>query len=195
MYKLPRGQSVTVAKGTLASVTALAAIAASVLGVAPGAYAEPDPIGIQPLTERHTFTDDVTAQITLTPDGLPQIPIDLDDGSNVLVVELTVQPGVMLPWHTHPALSFGAITEGEFVYIFADDCVERSFPAGTAFVDPGFGNVHMALNPSTENETVVVATFIGAPDEGPLTLPVDEGEAAALDQECGIDREDVASAD
>jgi quercetin dioxygenase-like cupin family protein len=152
------------------------------------ALAGPDPIAVQPLTERHAFTDDVTARITLMREGLPQEVIDLDSVSNIAIVEITVQPGAMFPWHTHPGSVLVAVTEGELVYVQADDCVERSYPAGTAFVDPGFDSVHMAFNPSGEVETVVVATFLGAPDEGALTLPVDAEEGAALDEACGIDR-------
>jgi hypothetical protein len=34
------------------------------------------------------------------------------------------------------------------VYAGADDCVEREYPAGTAFVDLGHGDVHTAFNPT-----------------------------------------------
>ncbi len=40
---------------------------------------------------------------------------------------------------------------------------------GTAFVDPGRGNVHTASNPSDE-VTVLLATFFEVPAEGPLTI-------------------------
>jgi quercetin dioxygenase-like cupin family protein len=174
---------------TLSTVTiALATVGLLALGTASQAAAQPEPISVQPLTERHTFTDNVAVQVTLTPQGREQQVVEVDDASNIGVFEITVQPGAMFPWHTHPGKSFGLITQGEFIYIYADDCIERTYPTGTAFVDPGFDNVHMALNPSAEEETVVIATFIGAPDEGPLTLPVDEAEGAELDARCGIDR-------
>jgi hypothetical protein len=56
---------------------------------------------------------------------------------------------------------------------------------GTAFVDPGFGNVHYAFNPTGE-ETVLVATFLGVPATGPLTIPVDAAESTALDAKCNV---------
>jgi quercetin dioxygenase-like cupin family protein len=172
---------------TTATIT-IAAVGLGLIGVASTALAEPEPIAVQPLTERHAFTDNVAAQITLMPEGREQHVVDLDDASNIAVFEFTVQPGAMFPWHTHPGLAFALITQGEFIYIYADDCIERTYPTGTAFVDPGHGNVHMALNPSEDQETVVIGTFLGAPDEGPLTLPVDEAEGAELDERCGIDR-------
>jgi quercetin dioxygenase-like cupin family protein len=172
---------------TTATIT-IAAVGLGMIGVASTALAQPEPIAVQPLTERHAFTDNVAAEITLTPEGREQHVVEIDDASNIGVFEITVQPGAMFPWHTHPGLAVGTITQGEFVYIYADDCIERTYPTGTAFVDPGFDNVHMAFNPSEEQEVVVVAVYIGAPDEGPLTLPVDESEGAELDERCGIDR-------
>ena len=166
--------------------TPLAAGVVLTLGMASGAGTEPESIAIQPLTERHQFTDDVALRITLTPEGRQQEVIDLDDGSNIAVVEITVQPGARFPWHSHPGPVLAAVKEGELVYVYADDCVERRYPAGTAFVDPGSDNVHMAFNPSEDAETVVIATFLGAPDEGALTLPVDADEGAVLDEACGL---------
>jgi hypothetical protein len=64
------------------------------------------------------------------------------------------------------------VTSGELVYVAADDCVERAYPAGTAFVDPGHGHVHTAFNP-TGQETVFVATFFEAPASGPLLIPAE----------------------
>jgi hypothetical protein len=79
-----------------------------------------------------------------------------------------------------------AVTQGELVFVYADDCVKRPYPAGTAFIDPGFGSVHYAFNP-TGGETVIVATFLGVPAApAPLTIPVDPAEAAALDAKCGV---------
>jgi hypothetical protein len=50
------------------------------------------------------------------------------------------------------------VTLGELVYVPADDCSHRAYPAGTAFVDPGRGHVHSAYN-RTGQPTVFVATF------------------------------------
>jgi quercetin dioxygenase-like cupin family protein len=145
----------------------------------------PPPILIETLTGRHEFTDEVAAQLRLKPAGRSREVVNLQDASSVAVLRVTIQPGVRFPWHTHPAPNVGAVTQGELVYVYADDCIERPYSAGTAFVDPGFGNVHFAFNP-TGDETVLVVTFLGAPDTGPLTIPVDAGEQAALDAKCGF---------
>jgi quercetin dioxygenase-like cupin family protein len=151
------------------------------------AEAEPEPISVRPLTQRHEFTDDVAIQITLNVEGREQEVIDFADASNIAVFEFTIQPGARFPWHTHPGTPLITVIEGDFVFVYADDCVERHYPAGTAVVDPGFDNVHMAYNPSEENVTVVIVTFIGAPLEGPITLAVDEDEEAEINERCGFE--------
>ena len=180
----------TVAGGAL---LALAAAALLVLSSSPsGAEEGPDPIEAVPLTQRHTFTDDVAIQVRDKPDRRSTEVVNLRDASRIAVVEITIQPGAQFPWHTHPGPVLATIVEGDedgaFVYVYADDCVERPYEVGEAFVDPGGDNVHMAYNPSTTEETVVIATFLGAPEEGGLTLPVGEEEGAELDERCGIDR-------
>jgi quercetin dioxygenase-like cupin family protein len=81
-----------------------------------------------------------------------------------------VQPGAQFPWHSHAGPVVVTVVSGELTYVAADDCRERKYPAGTAFVDPGQGHVHTAFN-GTEGVTVFVATFYGAPAEGPLIIP------------------------
>ena len=144
----------------------------------------PPPIAVEMLTGRHEFTDDIAVQVRVRPDGRPTEVINMKDASNIAVLRFTVQPGVRFPWHSHPGLVMVTITQGDLVFVYADDCLERRYPQGTAFVDPGFGNVHYAFNP-TGGETVLVATFVGVPATGPLTLPVDLAQSTALDEKCG----------
>lgn len=144
------------------------------------------PILAEPLTLRHAFTDDVDAQIRVKPDGRSTEVINIRDASNIAVVRFTVQPGARFPWHSHPGLVMVSVTQGSLTFVYADDCVERPYPTGTAFVDPGFGNVHYAFNP-TAGETVIVATFLGAPPApAPLTNVVDPETSAALDEKCQV---------
>jgi hypothetical protein len=174
---------------------AVLALAAALLAVGvgqSGAEDAPDPISAEPLTQRHTFPDDVAVQVRDKPDGRSMEVINLRDASNIAVVKITIQPGAAFPWHTHPGPVLAAVAEGDqngaFVYIYPDDCVERPYEVGEAFVDPGGDNIHMAYNPSDTEETVVIATFIGVPEDGPLTLPVEASEGEKLDGRCGIER-------
>ena len=154
-------------------------------GAAAAEVLAPLPIASEPLTQRHQFTDDVSVQVRLKPSGRSREVINIDDASRMAVVRFTVQPGVRFPWHSHPGLVMVAVTKGELVFVYGDDCVQRRYQAGTAFVDPGFGNVHYAFNP-TDGELVIVATFLGVPDApAALTNPVSPAQAAALDTTCG----------
>lgn len=146
-------------------------------------------IKIEPLTrERTTLTDDVSIAVRLQPGDRPEQVIEFEDPSHIAVFRFTVPPGEIFPWHTHPGLALSGVQQGQLVYVYADDCIERPYPAGTMFVDPGGDNVHTAYNPSESEETVVVVTFLNAPADGGLTLPVDEAQGARLDERCGIDR-------
>lgn len=146
----------------------------------------PPPIAVEALTSRHEFTDQVAVQFRVKPDGRPTEVINLQDASKIAVLRFTIQPGVRFPWHSHPGLVMVNVTQGALVFVYADDCVQRPYAAGTAFVDPGFGNVHYAFNP-TGGETVIVATFLGVPPApAPLTNPVGAAESAALDAKCNV---------
>ncbi|HEU4830461.1 MAG TPA: cupin domain-containing protein [Gemmatimonadales bacterium] len=142
------------------------------------------PIAIEPLSARHQFTDDFSAQFRLKPDGRPMAVVNLQGASRLAVLKITVQPGARFPWHTHPGPVLVAITQGELVYTYADDCIERNYPSGTALVDPGT-NVHYAYNP-TSAETVLIATFFGVPAAGPLTIPVTSEAGAGYDSKCSV---------
>lgn len=159
-----------------ARVALVAVLALAVVAVAGGLAAgqeEPNPIEVELLTSRATFTDDVAVQIRNKFDGHGTDVINLRDASNIVIARLTIQPGAVFPWHTHPGPVLINIADGDnkgaFVYVLADDCVEREYAPGEALVDAGGDNVHSAYNPSDTHETVVIATFLEAPDDGPLT--------------------------
>jgi len=176
-----------------AAMLAVALIGVNVLPST--AQQEPEPIVSEPLTGRAVFTDDVDLKIKLKLDGKKwrghhlqhgqqrsrghhrrhgqRVVVNVKDPSRTFVARFTLQPGAQFPWHTHPGPVIVNVTEGELVYVGADDCVERSYPAGTAFVDAGHGHVHTAYNP-TGAPTVFVATFFEAPAApAPLLIPAD----------------------
>lgn len=165
----------------IGSVGALAAA----LALGAGAAAEPAPITAEPLIDRHSFSGEVSVQLTQTLPGLSRHQVEIDDASSLVVMEFTIQPGATFPWHTHPGTVLVSIAEGELDFIFAEDCDMRRLNPGTAIVDPG-NEVHTARNPG-DVPTVVIATLLGAPAKGGLTLPVDVDEAVALDERCGIE--------
>ena len=135
----------------------------------------PPPIATELLTGRALFTDDVDLKLKVKQHGGRNTVVNAEDPSRTLVARFTVQPGAQFPWHTHPGPVIVNVVKGELVYVPAEDCSERPYPAGTAFVDPGHGHVHTAFNP-TDEETVFVATFFEAPAEGPLLIPAEAPE-------------------
>jgi quercetin dioxygenase-like cupin family protein len=166
---MTKKRGIALATGMIAVVL----IGANVLPSA--AQHAPPPIATEFLTSRAVFTDDVDLKIKVKQHRGPRTVVKAKDPSRTLVARFTVQPGAQFPWHTHPGPVIVNVVKGELVYVPAEDCSERPYPAGTAFVDPGHGHVHSAFNP-TDEETVFVATFFEAPAEGPLLIPAEAPE-------------------
>ena len=156
-------------KAALATVLiAVPAIGANVLPSA--AQEQPPPIATELLSGRAAFPDDVDAKIKIKLEGQARRVVHVVDPSRTVVARFTVQPGAQFPWHSHAGPVIANVTKGELVFVDGDDCVERAYGAGTAFVDAGHGHTHTAFN-ATSEPTVLVATFFEAPAEGPLVIP------------------------
>jgi quercetin dioxygenase-like cupin family protein len=161
--------------------TTFAIAAAAGVMMAGGAYvlpvaaqAPPPPIAAEPLTPRSVFPDDIGLKFKLKLDGGATHVIDVKDPSWTVVVRYTVQPGAQFPWHTHAGPVVVNLVSGALTYVGAEDCAQRTYATGQAFVDPGQGHAHTAFNP-TNAPTVLVATFFDAPAEGPLLIPAAPG--------------------
>lgn len=154
----------------LVLTAALATFAVIVAGVPSIAADAPPPIATEFLSGRSVFTDDVDLSVKVKAGGTDVVKVD--DPSRTVVARFTVQQGAQFPWHSHAGPVIVNVDEGTLVYVSADDCSERTYPAGTAFVDLGHGDVHSAYNP-TDGETVLVATFLEAPESGSLLIPAD----------------------
>ena len=159
-------------KRAAAFATGLIGLAVIGANVLPSAAHQgvPPPPPAEFLTSRAVFTDDVDLKFKIKLDGQATRVVNVKDPSRTLVAKFTVPPGAHFPWHSHAGPVVVNVTQGELVYVDAEDCAERAYPAGTAFVDPGHGHVHTAFNP-TDQETVFVATFYEAPEQGPLLIP------------------------
>ena len=167
MKSIPNAVGLRPAAGGMGLILALALAAVTVLPSL--AQEPPPPIAVEFLTQRAQFTDKVDAQIRYKLDGGATTVLNMPDASYTQVARFTIQPGAQFPWHTHPGSVIVNVAQGELVYVQASDCIERSYPAGTVFIDPGRGNVHTAFNP-TAGETIIVATFLDLPASGPLSL-------------------------
>ena len=162
----------TKTRASALGATLLSAAAAGVGTVVPS-EAQTAPITVEMLTPRSVLTDDVDLKLKLKHQGQERQVVNSKDPSRTLVARFTIQPGAKFPWHTHPGSVIVNVTQGELVYVAADDCERRSYKAGEAFVDIGHGHVHSATNP-TDAPTVIVATFYEMPPAPePITNPVD----------------------
>lgn len=130
---------------------------------------EPLPIAVELLTPRSILTDDVSVKFRIRTEGHGSQVVNLRDPSRVVVARITVQPGAPFSLHTHPGPVVVNVVAGELTYVDPDECVERVYPAGTAFVDTG-SDVHSAFGSSTQ-VTTLIATFFAVPATGPLTIP------------------------
>jgi quercetin dioxygenase-like cupin family protein len=139
-----------------------------------------EPIASEVLTPRSIFTDDVDLKFKIKQEGGPTVVVNERDPSRTVVVRITVQPRAQFPWHTHAGPVVVNVVQGSLVYVPGEDCSKNRYPAGTAFVDPGHGHVHTAFNPAREGETIIVATFFGAPAEGPLLIPAEAPEGCRV---------------
>ena len=152
----------------------MVAILVVLMNVLPSSAQAPPPVATEFLTGRAVFTDNVRLKVKIKLNGHKTQVVNVRDPSRTVVVRFTVQPGAQIPWHSHRGPVVVNVVSGELTYVAADDCVERAYPADTAFVDPGQGHVHTAFN-DTNGVTVFVATFFGAPAEGPLLIPASPG--------------------
>ncbi len=152
------------------------AVASAARAATGGAGSQPSepvpPIAAEPLTPRSVFIDDISLKITIKLDHGGTRVVNVDDPSRTVVVRYTVQPGAQFPWHSHRGPVVVNVVSGALTYVDAETCVERTYTAGQAFVDPGQGHVHSAFNP-TSTPMVFVATFFAAPAEGPLLIPAE----------------------
>ena len=160
-------------RATFAAIAALMIIGSYTLPAF--AVEPPPPILGEPLTGRAAFTDDIDLKLKISHDGSETTVVNASDPSNTVVVRYTVQAGAHFPWHTHAGPVIVNVVAGALTYVDADDCGDRTYTAGQAFVDAGHGDVHSAFNP-TGSPTVLIATFFEAPTSGALLIPADPGD-------------------
>lgn len=149
------------------------------------ATTSPEPIVMETLTGRSVLSDSVSFDLTIGLQDGEEISMSVTDPGRSVVGKITIQPGARFPWHTHPGPIFVNVAEGELVYIPASDCMERHYPAGSVFVDPGRGNAHTAYNAS-DGVTILIATFFEVPEEGPLTITEGVEAPAGCEVEVGV---------
>ena len=95
---------------------------------------------------RSSFTDDVSAKFTVSY-GNSTIVSNAKDASQVVHQSFTFDPGGQTGWHSHWGPVVVTVMSGTLTYYDGSGpCIGRHYPAGTSFLEPGMGNVHIARN-------------------------------------------------
>ena len=117
---------------------------------------------------RATFIDQVEAKIKSKVGSGRTYVSQVKDGSDMVILEITLQAGGTGPWHTHSGGGFLInLGPGTITNVVGEDCDPQLYLPGEAFVDPGEGVLHAVRNDSLE-EVVLLAVFFGIED-GPVT--------------------------
>lgn len=105
-----------------------------------------------------------------------KVSVTTKGASDIYVVSNVFAPGGQSGWHTHPGPSLITVKSGTITAYSGDDpsCTPQVYPAGTGFVDPGDGHVHLLRNEgAVAAETVAVQLLptgsvrrIDTPDPG-----------------------------
>jgi quercetin dioxygenase-like cupin family protein len=67
--------------------------------------------------------------------------------ADLVIQEIVFAPGGTTGWHSYGGFALATIFSGTLtLYDEEAPCTGEEFPAGTSFMDPGFGHVHMAQN-------------------------------------------------
>jgi quercetin dioxygenase-like cupin family protein len=99
-----------------------------------------------------------------------KLSVKAKGASDVYVVSNVFAPGGHSGWHTHPGPSLITVKSGTISAYSGDDpsCTAEIYPAGTGFVDPGDGHVHILRNEGdVPAETIAVQLL---PDGAPRRI-------------------------
>jgi quercetin dioxygenase-like cupin family protein len=148
------------------AIVAFAAAVAVVQTSVP-AFGQPIPV----LLGRGSFIDDVAMQIRVKPHGQPMDVMNVHNASDVVVLQITIRPGHVAPWHAHwaPAILVNA-GPGTLTTVSSHDFIPRQLPPGSAVIDRGGDHLHTARNDSNA-DVVLYGTFLGVPPGQSPVIP------------------------
>jgi quercetin dioxygenase-like cupin family protein len=92
--------------------------------------------------------------------------------AEIMVQQITVAPGGVTGWHTHPGPGFVLVKSGELTVYDADSatCTGTTYKAGQSLVDTGFGHVHIGRNEGSSNLELYVVFLLPAPAGQPFRI-------------------------
>lgn len=112
---------------------------------------------------RGAFVEATDVKIKSTLGGVSRV-MAVKDSADVIVQNVTIQPGAQTGWHSHHGPVVVVVAAGTMTLYQADDptCTGETYTVGDAFVDPGQGNVHNARNEGSVG-VVLLATYFDVP--------------------------------
>jgi quercetin dioxygenase-like cupin family protein len=143
-------------------ITAVGALVATALIVVPALATPPSGVSVAPLAPVAQF-DEIK---TKAKSGAWKAMIKTKGVSDLHVVQVTIQPGGHLGWHSHLGPSFVIVKSGTASFYHADDptCTRHEILTGSSLFEPA-GNVHIVRNEGSEPLVNVVVQLLptGAP--------------------------------
>ena len=102
-----------------------------------------------------------------------RVRIKTTGSSDVYVVTNTITPGGHTNWHTHPGPSLITVKAGTATVYDGDDptFAPRVYPAGSGFIDPGDGHVHLLRNEDSVDLVTVAVQIVPADAERQIHAP------------------------
>ncbi len=93
-----------------------------------------------------------------------QASIKMMGASDVYVISNTIAPGGKTGWHTHPGPSLITVQAGTVTAYDGDDptCTPQVYQAGSGFIDPGDGHVHLLRNEGSVDAVTIAVQILPA---------------------------------
>lgn len=124
---------------------------------------------------RGSFAEATDIKIKSTLGGRSRV-MNVKDSAEVIVQNVTVEPGAQTGWHSHHGPVVVVVAAGTMTLYQADDpsCSGETFTVGEVFVDPGQGNAHNARNEGSTSVSLYATYFdvpVGAGPAVPAANP------------------------
>lgn len=149
-------------------------LAASGTGLLAGSVLATPASGVLSATvvARAGFADRVGLKFKIKDDASEVLHVP--DAQDTVMQMIVLGPGGQTGWHSHPGPTIVLVKNGELT-LYSDHggtCSNRTYSAGQAFIDSGQGHVHLAQNPSPDENTELWITYFDVPPDGGFRVDV-----------------------
>ena len=130
---------------------------------------------------RGAFADATDVQLRTRIAGKMRV-MNVQNSADVIVQNVTIDPGATTGWHSHHGPVVVVVAAGTMTLYQGDDpsCTPHVYTVGQAFVDPGQGNVHIAINEGSTGVQLLATYFDVPPGAGPAIPHPNPGHCAGF---------------